>query len=93
MVNCFQLGRGDIAPSIHDLGTRWGWVANDTPLPGKGPAVPIGQEAGWAPEPVQTLYCLRYPSSQMTHIAEVISNDSEFQNTPENKIIMNLKTN
>jgi hypothetical protein len=23
--------------------------------PGKGPPVPIGQEAGWAPEPVWTL--------------------------------------
>jgi hypothetical protein len=35
---------------IHDLGTRWGRVVSVTPrprfAPGKGPAVPIGQEAG-----------------------------------------------
>jgi hypothetical protein len=43
---------------IHDLGTRWDeWSASRTGRalpPGKGPAVPIGQEAGWAPEPVWT---------------------------------------
>jgi hypothetical protein len=43
---------------IHDLGTRWGeWSASRSvralPL-GKGPPVPIGQEAGWVPEPVWT---------------------------------------
>jgi hypothetical protein len=43
---------------ILNLGTRWGWVVSITPrhalLPGKWPRVPIGQEAGWAPEPVWT---------------------------------------
>jgi hypothetical protein len=43
---------------IHDLGTRWGWVVSVTPrsrfAPGKGPPVPIVQDAGWAPEPVWT---------------------------------------
>jgi hypothetical protein len=43
---------------ILDLGTRWGWVVSVTPrprfAPGKGPRVPIVQEAGWAPEPVWT---------------------------------------
>jgi hypothetical protein len=43
---------------ILDLGTRWGeWSASrpDRALPpGKGPPVPIVQEAGWAPEPVWT---------------------------------------
>jgi hypothetical protein len=40
------------------LGTRWGWVVNITPrprfTPGEEPTVPIGQEAGWDPEPVWT---------------------------------------
>jgi hypothetical protein len=44
---------------IHDLGTRWGgeWSASRPGRalpPGKGPPVPIVQEAGWAPEPVWT---------------------------------------
>jgi hypothetical protein len=43
---------------IHGLGTRWGgWSASRSGralTPGKGPPVPIGQEAGWAPEPVWT---------------------------------------
>jgi hypothetical protein len=43
---------------ILDLGTRWGWVVSVTPrprfVPGKGPPVPIVQEAGWASEPVWT---------------------------------------
>jgi hypothetical protein len=43
---------------IHDLGTKWGWVVGLTPRPrfnpGKGPPIPIGQEAGWAPETVCT---------------------------------------
>jgi hypothetical protein len=43
---------------IHDLGTTWGeWAASRpgrTLPPGKGPPVPIVQEAGWAPEPVWT---------------------------------------
>jgi hypothetical protein len=43
---------------IHDLGTRWGeWsesrLGRALP-PGKGPPVPIVQEAGRAPEPVWT---------------------------------------
>jgi hypothetical protein len=37
---------------ILNLGTRWGeW---STSRLGKGPLVLIGQEAGWAPEPVWT---------------------------------------
>jgi hypothetical protein len=44
---------------ILDLGTRWGWAVSVTPrprfTPGKGPPVPIVQEAGRAPEPVWTL--------------------------------------
>jgi hypothetical protein len=44
---------------ILDLGTRWGWVVSVyAPAaflhPGKGPPVPIVQEAGWTPEPVWT---------------------------------------
>jgi hypothetical protein len=43
---------------IHDLGTRWGeWSASRPGRalpPGKGPPVLIGQEAGWAPEPIWT---------------------------------------
>jgi hypothetical protein len=43
---------------IHDLGTRWGewsaWRLSGTLPPGKGPTIPIIQEAGWAPEPVWT---------------------------------------
>jgi hypothetical protein len=43
---------------IHDLGTRWGSVVSVTPrprfTPGERTPVPIGQEAGWAPEPVWT---------------------------------------
>jgi len=43
---------------IHDLGTRWGEWSPSRPgralPPGKGPPVPIVQEAGWAPEPVWT---------------------------------------
>jgi hypothetical protein len=50
-------GRGGIAPT-HDPGTRWGeWSASRLSRalpPGKGPPVPIVQEAGWAPEPVWT---------------------------------------
>jgi hypothetical protein len=38
------------------LDTKWGeWSASRLVrvlAPGKGPPVPIGQEAGWAPEPV-----------------------------------------
>jgi hypothetical protein len=43
---------------IHDVGTRWAWVVSIRPRPrispGKGSPVPIGQETGWAPEPVWT---------------------------------------
>jgi hypothetical protein len=46
--------------TILDLGTRWRWEAILTPLPiyppGKDPPVPIGQEAGWVPEPVWALW-------------------------------------
>jgi hypothetical protein len=52
------LGGGGIAPHILNLGTGWRWVVNFRPLPlnsnGKSPPVPIGWEAGWAPEPVWT---------------------------------------
>jgi hypothetical protein len=51
-------GRGGIAPSHHDLGTRGGeWSASRPGRalpPGKGPPVPTVQEAGWASEPVWT---------------------------------------
>jgi hypothetical protein len=55
-------GRGGIAPthSRHTrVGARWGseWSASrpgHVLAPGKGPPVPIIQEAGWAPEPVWT---------------------------------------
>jgi hypothetical protein len=43
---------------ILNLGTRWGEWSASRPgralLPGKEPPVPIGQEAGWASEPVWT---------------------------------------
>jgi hypothetical protein len=42
----------------HDLGTRWGEWSSSRPdrglPPGKGPPVPTGQEAGWAPQPVSS---------------------------------------
>jgi hypothetical protein len=52
-------GRGGIAPT-HSLspeldGGEWPASRPGRALPpGKGPLVPIGQEAGWAPEPVWT---------------------------------------
>jgi hypothetical protein len=50
-------GSGCIDPHFLDLGTSWRWVVSFTPRPlshpGKEPPpVPIGKEAGWAPEPV-----------------------------------------
>jgi hypothetical protein len=43
---------------ILNLGTRWGLVVSVTTrsrfTPGERTPVPIGQEAGWAPEPVWT---------------------------------------
>jgi hypothetical protein len=43
---------------ILNLGTRWGEWSASYPgralTPGKGPPVPIVQEAGWASEPVWT---------------------------------------
>jgi hypothetical protein len=43
---------------ILDLSTRWGELSASRPgralAPGKGPPIPIGQKAGWAPEPVWT---------------------------------------
>jgi hypothetical protein len=39
---------------ILNLGTRLGWVVRVTPRPRALPPVPIGHEAGWAPEPVWT---------------------------------------
>jgi hypothetical protein len=54
----WRLGGEQYSSYSFDLGTRWGWVVSVTPLPrfvpGKGPPVPIVQEAGWAPEPVWT---------------------------------------
>jgi hypothetical protein len=51
-------GRGGIAPLILDLGARRGEWSASRPgcalAPGKWPSVPIGQEAGWAPELVCT---------------------------------------
>jgi hypothetical protein len=51
-------GRGVYLLLIHDLGTRRGeWSASrlgSALVPGKGPPVPIGQEAGCAREPVWT---------------------------------------
>jgi hypothetical protein len=51
-------GRGEQLLLILDLGTRWGEWSASHPCralpPGKGPPVPIVQEAGWAPEPVWT---------------------------------------
>jgi hypothetical protein len=50
--------RGGIAPTQSRLGTRWGEWSASRPgralAPGKGPPVPIVQEAGWVPEPVWT---------------------------------------
>jgi hypothetical protein len=50
-------GRG-VQLLIPDLGTRWGWVVSVKPrprfIPGKGPPVPTGQEAGWASDMVWT---------------------------------------
>jgi hypothetical protein len=49
-------GRGDVAPTHSWLGRWMGWVVSVTPRralpPGKGPPVPIVQEAGWASDPV-----------------------------------------
>jgi hypothetical protein len=52
-------GRGGIYLLILDLGTRWGVSGQrHAPAallpPGKGPPVPIVQEAGLTPEPVLT---------------------------------------
>ena len=51
-----RVGRG-IALLFHDRSTRRGWVVSSTPRPQFTPgkdAVPILQEAGWAPGPVRT---------------------------------------
>jgi len=51
-----RLGRG-IALLFHDRGTRRGWVVSSMPRPHFTPgkdALPISQEAGWAPESVWT---------------------------------------
>jgi hypothetical protein len=47
----------DLYPRILNLGARWRWVISFTPRPlyqGEEHPVPIGWEAGWAPEPVWT---------------------------------------
>jgi hypothetical protein len=50
---------------ILDLGSRWGEWSRSHPghtlLPGKGPPVPTGQEAGWAPELVWTQKLVKNP--------------------------------
>jgi hypothetical protein len=52
-------GREGTAPLILDLGIRWGEWSTSHPgralAPGKGPPVPIVQEAGWTSEPVCSL--------------------------------------
>jgi hypothetical protein len=52
-------GRGGIAPTHsrprHQMGGEWSASRPGRALPpGKGPPVPIGEEAGWAPELVWT---------------------------------------
>jgi hypothetical protein len=52
-------GRGDISSYSFQTsaldGGEWSASRPDRALPpGKGPPVPIGQEAGWAPEPAWT---------------------------------------
>jgi hypothetical protein len=46
-------GRGDIAPTHSRPRHKMG-VSGQRHAPGKGPPLPIVQEAGWAPEPVWT---------------------------------------
>jgi hypothetical protein len=48
---------GDIVPSILDLGTILKWSASRPGhfTPREKPLISIGEEAGWAPEPVWTL--------------------------------------
>jgi hypothetical protein len=53
------VGRGGTAPTDsrrrHYMGGEWSASRPGRDLlPGKGPLVPIGQEAGWAPESVRT---------------------------------------
>jgi hypothetical protein len=51
-------GGEDVWLLLIHIGTRWGEKSASRPgralSPGKGPPVPIAQEAGWAPEPVWT---------------------------------------
>jgi hypothetical protein len=53
-------GEWRYSSSIHHFGTRWRWVVSFTSLPlyfrAEEPTVPIGCEAGWASEPVWTLW-------------------------------------
>jgi hypothetical protein len=53
-------GSGCIDPRFLELGISWRWVVSFTPRPlyprGKNPRVPIRYEAGWAPEPVWTIW-------------------------------------
>jgi hypothetical protein len=46
-------GRGGIAPT-HSRPRHYMGVSGQCHAPGKGPPVPIVQEAGWASEPVWT---------------------------------------
>jgi hypothetical protein len=82
-------GKGKVVPvfifnlaprhdGILDLGTRWRWVVSFTPRPlyppGKEPLLPIGQEAGWSPEPVWTRgWGEKFPGSTWTRTPD---NDS-----------------
>jgi hypothetical protein len=53
------MGQWKYSSTIVDLGTRWKCVqlhALAALSPGKEPPAPIGYEAGWAPEPVWTLW-------------------------------------
>jgi hypothetical protein len=53
------MGSGCIDPRFLDLGASWRWVVSFIPRPLYSriePPVPIGQEAGWAPEPIWTTW-------------------------------------
>jgi hypothetical protein len=48
---------GSIVPCVLNLGTKWRRVVSLTLRqlsPGEEAPIPIGQEAGWVPEPVST---------------------------------------
>jgi hypothetical protein len=53
-------GRVEVSSIILDLSTRWRWLSSFIPWPlyspRREPPVPIGKEAGWAPELVWLLW-------------------------------------